>query len=75
MYVGISFTKSVVWGGHCVLYKYGVRFTKLLAIILQLSYDNAEVTINLRQRLIDKTSYDYRKIAYDKTLKYLMINN
>ena len=46
------------------------RFTKYLKTILRLSYDNAEVTINLRStydgRLIYKTSYNERKLFIGK---------
>ena len=47
----------------------GARFTKYLTTILRLSYDNAEVTINLRStydgRLIYKTSF-YEREAFHR---------
>ena len=39
----------------------GARFTKYLTTILRLSYDNARLTINLRRRLLCKTSDEERK--------------
>ena len=40
------------------IYKMGAYLT----IILRLSYDNAKVTIDLRRRLIYKTSYEERTV-------------
>ena len=38
------------------------RFTQYLSTILQLSYDNAKVTIDLDGRLVYEISYDYREM-------------
>jgi len=50
----------------------GARFTKYLTTILRLSYDNAEVTIDLRRTsIVYKTSYEGRKalLTYDLLAK------
>jgi len=52
----------------------GARFTKYLTIILQLSYDNAKVMIDLGQTSINKNLTITVRQNYDKTIENLTIN-